>query len=91
MLLLTEEQCSYCQHAREVLGRVGGEFPLTVRSVDLASPQGEALAASAGFLFAPGVLLDGEPFSYGRLSERKLRRELHRRLGDRQDESAHAK
>ncbi len=27
------------------------------------------------------MLIDGEPFSYGRLSERKLRRELDRRLG----------
>ena len=26
--------------------------------------------------FPPGVLIDGEAFSYGRLSERKLRREL---------------
>ena len=34
-----------------------------------------------GLLFPPGVLIDGEPFSYGRLSERKLRRELDRRLG----------
>ena len=31
-------------------------------------------------LFAPGVLVDGRPFSYGRLSERKLRRTLDKRL-----------
>jgi hypothetical protein len=30
-------------------------------------------------VFPPGVFLNGEPFSYGRLSERKLRRELDRR------------
>jgi len=30
-------------------------------------------------LFAPGVLLDGKPFGYGRLSERKLRRALAQR------------
>jgi hypothetical protein len=29
--------------------------------------------------FPPAVLIDGEPFSYGRLSERKLRRDLARR------------
>jgi hypothetical protein len=80
VLLLTEGSCAYCEHARAVLNRVGREFPLTVRSVDVASPEGEALAASAGFLFAPGVLLNGQPFSYGRLSERRLRRELKRRL-----------
>ncbi|MGH9252739.1 MAG: hypothetical protein ACRD0W_24965 [Acidimicrobiales bacterium] len=32
-------------------------------------------------LFPPGVLLDDDPFGYGRLSERKLRRELARRAG----------
>jgi hypothetical protein len=31
-------------------------------------------------LFAPGVLVDGAPFSYGRLSERKLRRTLDKHL-----------
>jgi hypothetical protein len=36
-------------------------------------------------MFAPGVLVDGEPFSYGRLSERKLRRELRRRVQQLQD------
>jgi hypothetical protein len=29
-------------------------------------------------MFAPGVLVDGRPFTYGRLSERKLRRALER-------------
>ncbi len=32
-----------------------------------------------GILFLPGVFLDGVPFAYGRLSERRLRRELQRR------------
>ncbi len=40
----------------------------------LASFLGGAVALSA-----PGVLIDGEPFSYGRLSERKLRRALEKR------------
>jgi hypothetical protein len=39
---------------------------------------GRDLGARAGVLFAPGVLLDGRPFGYGRLSERKLRRALRR-------------
>jgi hypothetical protein len=37
-------------------------------------------------LFAPGVLVDGEFFSFGRISERKLRRTLDQR---RQDRPAH--
>lgn len=37
-------------------------------------------------LFAPGVLLDGTMFSYGRLSERRLRRHLDRHYRGRHDE-----
>jgi hypothetical protein len=53
---------------------------LRVTEVDLASPVGRRLAAQAGMLFAAGVLVDGEPFSFGRLSERKLRRRLDTRM-----------
>ncbi len=77
--LLTQEQCRFCDLAKEILERVGRDYPLQVREVDLATAEGQRLANAVGVLFAPGVLLDGEAFSYGRLSERKLRRELDRR------------
>jgi hypothetical protein len=68
-----------CELAKEILARLGNEYPLSVTEIDLRSDEGERLAAGAGVLFAPGVLVDGQPFSYGRLSERKLRRLLDRR------------
>jgi glutaredoxin len=76
--LLTQADCSLCEHAKQVLARVGEDHPLDVTEIDLASEQGRALAARAGVLFAPGVLVDGRPFGYGRLSERRLRRVLGR-------------
>jgi hypothetical protein len=36
------------------------------------------LAARAGVVFDPGLLVDGRPFGYGRISERRLRRTLQR-------------
>lgn len=78
--LLTQPGCAYCDHAKQVLGRVGWDFPLRVTEIDLHSEDGRRLASHAGVLFAPGVLLDGEPFSFGRLSERKLRRALSKRV-----------
>lgn len=77
--LLTQEQCRFCDLAKEILDRVGRDYLLRLREVDLATAEGQRLATAVGVLFAPGVLLDGEAFSYGRLSERKLRRELDRR------------
>lgn len=77
--LLTQQQCRFCDLAKEILDRVGREHPLQVREVDLTTAEGQRMATALGVLFAPGVLLDGAAFSYGRLSERKLRRELDRR------------
>jgi len=76
--LLTRADCALCEHARQVLTQVGADHPLEITEIDLASEQGRALAARAGVMFAPGVLLDGRPFGYGRLSERRLRRALGR-------------
>lgn len=81
MLILTQADCGLCDQAKATLARVGEDFKLKISELDLGSPEGEGLALRSGVMFAPGVLLDGRLFSYGRLSERKLRRELRRRNG----------
>ncbi len=83
VLVLSQDDCALCEHAHAVLNRVGRDFPLAVAELDLASAEGQKLAAAGGILFAPGIFIDGQPFSYGRLSERKLRRELGRGAGGR--------
>ena len=80
VLLLTQENCGFCAQAREILDRLSGEYQLSVTTLDLNSPEGQVLAMRGGVLFPPGIFIDGEPFSYGRPSERKLRREIERRL-----------
>lgn len=85
--LLTQSSCGFCDHAKEVLNRIGADYPLQVTEIDLAGEEGQQLGTRAGVLFAPGVLVDGESFSFGRLSERKLRRTLDKR---RQDRPQHA-
>ncbi len=82
-VLLTQAACRLCDQAKETLDRLALEYGLSVATVDLGSPEGEALAEQGGIMFPPGVFLGGEPFSYGRLSERKLRRELERRRAGR--------
>ncbi len=76
--LLTTAHCSLCEQAKSVLQRLQNEGAVEVETVDLASPEGQRLAVVSGMAFPPALLLDGQPFSYGRLSERKLRRELAR-------------
>ncbi len=79
--LLTQPDCGLCKHAKRVLARVGADHPIEVTEIGLASQQGRALAARAGVHFAPGLLIDGRPFGYGRISERRLRRTLQRLPG----------
>jgi glutaredoxin len=81
ILLLTQEHCGFCEQARELLDRLSREYELSISMLDIGSPDGQRLAAQGGLLFPPCLLIDGEPFSYGRPSERKLRRELNWRLG----------
>lgn len=74
--LLVQSSCSLCDHAKTVLSRVASDHPLTVREIDLAAEEGRALAERGGVLFAPGIFVDGAPFGFGRLSEKRLRKAL---------------
>ena len=74
--LLTSADCLMCEHAKQVLLDVGRDHPLVVEEIGLDTDRGRSLAAEHGVMFAPGVLLDGRAFAYGRLSERKLRKAL---------------
>jgi len=76
IVLLTKSECNFCEQAKEALVRLATEYPLEVREVALDSEEGRRLAAGAGAPFPPVVFVDGAPFSYGRLSERKLRKAL---------------
>ncbi len=76
--LLTQPDCALCDRAKTILGRLADERLVAVTEVDLAGPEGRALAVRHGVLFGPGVLVAGQPFSYGRHSDKKLRRHLSR-------------
>jgi len=66
-----------CEHAKQVLDTVGRDYPLTVEQVPLDTARGRALATEHAVLFAPGILLDGRCFGYGRLSERQAAQGAH--------------
>lgn len=68
-----------CDQAKDVLTRVGKDVDLEVEELSSETERGRQLMMEHRVAFPPGVLIDGQPFSYGRLSERKLRKELARR------------
>lgn len=76
LTLVVAHACALCDHARGVLEAVGRDRPLKVKEVELESEEGQALGKQVPLVFPPVLLRDGAVLSHGRLSERRLRKEL---------------
>lgn len=80
VLILTQENCGFCDAAQTMLEQLSHEYPLAVSTLSVESAAGRALAEEGGILFPPGIFFDGEPCCYGRPSQARLRREIEQRL-----------
>ena len=69
--LLTLHDCHLCDHARDVISRLGRERPIAM--------EGQRLVQRDGIPFAPALYIDGSFAAYGRISEGALRRRLGNR------------
>ena len=81
--LLAHTDCPFCEDTIVRVPPIAAEFGADFELVDPTSERGRPLARHAGMIFAPEVLIDGEPLSYGPISygrffERRLRRRLAR-------------
>lgn len=74
LVLLTARDCHMCAHGRAVLGELGVAW----REVRDDDPAAAALASSAPPLRPVLFGTDGDVLAYGRLSSRRLRRDLER-------------
>ena len=73
LVLITSRHCHLCEHGRGVLAALG----LEAREIDAETEEAKQLADNGVPLAFLPVLWDGERMlGYGRLSERRLRREL---------------
>ena len=73
LILVTTEECHFCERAHDVLERLDVE----ARELSVDSSEAEDLAASGIPLAFLPVLTDGDRvIAYGRFSEKRLRREL---------------
>ena len=73
LVLITTEDCHFCEHGRGVLDSLGVEH----REIADSSGEAAALAACGIPLACMPVLTDGERvIAYGRLSAKRLRKEL---------------
>jgi len=74
--LLESPGCHLCADARNALEELSDSHPVSVRRVDARSPEGLELVARHRPALQPLVLVNGQPFSAGRLPRRKLQRFL---------------
>jgi hypothetical protein len=73
LVFITTEDCHFCEHGRGVLDALGVER----REIADSSDEAAAIAASGIPLSFMPVLTNGERvIAYGRLSEKRLRKEL---------------
>lgn len=76
--LVTAPGCHLCKDAEEALAESAREFSLEIIRLEATSGEGLGLVAQHRPALFPLVLVDGEPFSAGRLPRKKLRRRLER-------------
>ena len=81
--LVTSPGCHFCAHAHRALDAAAAEIAIEIREVALDSDEGRALQAKWRPPFPPMLLIDGDLFGYGRISQRKLMRHLARLSNDR--------
>jgi hypothetical protein len=75
-VLLTAPDCHLCGHGREVLEELGSEW----REVSTTSAEGQRPAVAAPPLRPVLYATDGSVVAYGRLSLKRLRRQLFAEL-----------
>jgi thiol-disulfide isomerase/thioredoxin len=81
VVLLTRTGCGLCEQTATVLARLAEDYPLAVSALDFDTAAGQALAQQTGILYVPGIVIDETFAIEGRISEKRLRREIERRLG----------
>ncbi len=71
--LISPADCSNCAAVKEQLDDLRRMYPeLVIREIDAHTPEGEVLILQHGILASPGILINGQFFSMGAVSEQKL-------------------
>lgn len=66
--------CAHCAEARRLLEQeIKQEYPnMDIEFVDTLSEAGQKLVRQYGIMASPGIIVNGELFSVGKLSKQKL-------------------
>ncbi|MBI2024651.1 MAG: thioredoxin family protein [Candidatus Harrisonbacteria bacterium] len=74
MTLVTKEGCVHCAQTKELLKKIGPEYPeLEVKEVDMTTPEGQELIGKYSIMSSPGIIINDELFAMGGTTEKELR------------------
>lgn len=77
LTLVTREGCVHCAQTKELLQKIGPEYPeLSVEEVDMTTPRGQELISRYGIMSSPGIIINDELFAMGGTTEKELRDKL---------------
>lgn len=76
VVLVEAAACHLCDDAATGLEEAATEYPLSVRRVDITSPEGRAVVRAHRAPMPPVVVVDGRLLGWGRLSRGRLRQRL---------------
>ncbi len=77
---VTSEGCRFCSQAAALLEELERRYPLEIEEIALHTARGADIVRQWRVPFPPVVLIDDEYHGHGRISARKLTRDLERRL-----------
>jgi hypothetical protein len=77
LVLLSADDCHLCEHGKKVLTELAGEGVLSWREVPADSEEGRTLELTAPPM-RPVLYANGHVVGYGRLSAKRLRRQIAR-------------
>ena len=70
--------CHFCDEGSRIVERLATETGLQIERVDWGAPRAHELAERDRPMFPPALYLGSTLLGYGRLSERRLRKLIHR-------------
>ena len=80
VVILSQDDCSWCDDVKRTITAASMRYLVSMRVIDIGSPEGSAMGMAAGVMFPPAVFIDGRLLGYGHLSERWLSEEIERRM-----------
>lgn len=72
--LVSTPNCSHCLEVKHTLEKMKGEYTdLTITEVSALAEEGQKMIQRYGIMSSPGILVNGEFFSMGMVTEKQFK------------------